>query len=144
MSNRSATVVLSVVLGVLLTLSPSCSLERNTVVSPPATPKNQPVIVSTTDVFTFTVDAVNYSYSTTQAVSFSSDSLVATLVVTNYSLGTGEIESSTADGIPFYSEVLNGDRTAVLAVVPPSTPRSVSISLAGYTGAVSFVLAKKK
>jgi hypothetical protein len=144
MGNRSTVIVLSLVLGLLFTLCPSCSLERNTVVSPPTTPKNQPVIVSATDAFTFTVDAANFSYSTTQAVTFSGDSLVVTLVVTNYSLGTGEIESVTADGTQFYSEVLNGNRTAVLAVVAPSTPRSVSVSLAGYTGTVSFVLARKK
>ena len=145
MKNRPKTTWVYLVPGVLIMLFASCSLEHNTVVTPPeATLKNQPVIVSATDVFTFTVDAVNFSYSTTQPVSFVNDSLVATLVVKDYSSGTGQIESWGADGTRFYSEVLIGSRTAVTAAVSPSAPRTVAVSLTRYTGTVSFVLARKK
>jgi hypothetical protein len=145
MDKRYIPALMSAVLGFLSVMYTACTPGQSIVVSPSSlTPKNQPVIVSAADAFTFTVDALNFSYTTTQPLSFSGDSLVATLVVTNYVSGTGRIESETSDGTQFYSEVLTGNRTAVLAALPPSVPNSVSITLTRYTGTVSFVLARKK
>lgn len=142
---RETFTMMSAVVGILSMVCASCSLDQNTVVpSVSSTPKNQPVVVSAADAFTFTVDAQEFSYTTTQAVSFSGDSLVATLVVTNYVSGTGHIESVTSDGTQFYSEVLNGNRTVVLAGLAPTLPKSVSVTLTQYTGTVTFVLARKK
>lgn len=146
MANRLFPIAPLLTAGLLAMVWMSCTTSDNTVVSTTSlTPKNQPAMVVAPDAFTFAVDALNFSYSSSQPVSFSGDSLVSTLVVTAYGSGTGSIEAASDDGTHVYEvAALIGNKTVVSTVLFPIVPKSISITLTRYTGTISFVLAKKK
>ncbi len=146
MVKRLPCIALLLVAGLLTMMWASCTTSDNTVVSTTSlTPKNQPVVVVAPDAFTFTVDALNLSYTSSHPVSFSGDSLVSTLVVANYSSGTGSIDAVSEDGTHVTGvEVFRGNKTIVSTTLYPIVPTSISITLTQYTGTISFVLARKK
>lgn len=126
-------------------LALSCTTEERVALPTGYTPvKNQPVLVNTADAFTFTVDAVGFSLSETQGLFFAGDSLVATLIVSNYGGGAGQITVTAADSSLFYQGQLTTNRTSVNTSLPRTLPTSVSVVLNQYTGQVTFALAKKK
>ena len=106
--------------------------------------RNVPVLVNTLNVVTFAVEANAFSYNRIEPVQFQTDSLVMTLAVSNFGMGTGKI---TVNGIPdtlLYTENLAGDQVEVRTDMRGCTPKMITIRMDNYTGSVSFVLSKKK
>ena len=140
------TVVLLLIAAWLIVLAcPACTTEEH-VILPAATttPKNQPVIVNVVDTLTYSLDALGFSIDQNMGVSFSTDTLLATLVVTSYQGGGGQLTVSATDGSVFYASELNGNRTVVTTTFPRVRPEYFSMSLIGYTGQVTFVLTRKR
>ena len=145
MTERHTVGLLLMAAWLVVLVCPACTTEEH-VILPPAdtTPKNQPAIVNAVDTLTYSLDALGFSIDQTLAVSFSTDTLLATLVVTSYQGGSGQLTVSAAGGSVFYSSELNGNRTIVTTTFPQMRPEYFSMSLIGYTGQVTFVLTRKR
>jgi hypothetical protein len=145
MAGRHAVGPLVIAAWFIVLLCPSCTTEDHVILPLANTAsRNQPVIVNAADTLTYILDAVGFSFDQTIAVSFSTDSLLATLVVMSYQGGSGQLIVSAADGSVFYSSELNSNRTIVTKTFPRVRPEYFSMSLSGYTGQVTFVLTSKR
>jgi hypothetical protein len=133
-------ILLSIAQCVLLTsLSLSCR-ESNVIVEPPPTRQNQPAIVSTLNTLTFAVDAVAFSFQSSEDLTFNGDSLVYVLSVTGYTQGGGLFNVVNASGSTIISDSLNSNKSIVTTNLTGRIPSRFSISLTNFTGRVSIVL----
>lgn len=106
--------------------------------------KNAPVVVSTLNAFTFTVDASQFSFERTEPLAFLTDSVVVSLTVLGFSTGNGRLSISGTSSVPFYSEDLASNKTVVQTELQGTIPKTFTIRITNYTGSVSFVLSRRK
>lgn len=105
--------------------------------------KNHPVLVNTTDAVTFTVDAANFNFNIADSLSFSGTPVVRTLVVSEYSSGTGYIIVEGSASTVLLSDTLNSDRILAGTTFTASAPTRIAIALTNYSGKVTFALARQ-
>jgi hypothetical protein len=116
--------------------------ENSTVSIQSSAHQNIPVVVSTTDVFTYAIDANAYADSTADDLTFSSDSLACTLTVSGYLSGDASlyIRDST-DSIVFYNSITTNE-TIVITQAGKGIPKRFTLSCNTFTGKISFVLSR--
>jgi len=116
--------------------------ENSTVSVQSSAHQNIPVAVSTTNAFTYAIDAVTYTDSTAYELTFSSDSLACTLAVGSYSSGDASlyIRDST-DSIVFYNSVTT-DEAIVITQAGKGIPKRFTLLCNNFTGKISFVLSR--
>ena len=117
----------------------SCT-EKNDIVTPYS---NTPVVAYTQNAFAYTLAANNYTSTFSYDVSFNSDSLAYSLVVSGYKSGDGvltvfmEPQSSYA-----YSEQLKSNKVISFTQNGVGTPRKVQLEFNNFSGSISFSLAR--
>ncbi|MBM4177143.1 MAG: hypothetical protein FJ213_13375 [Ignavibacteria bacterium] len=137
-------ILIASLIGFTLSLSfYSCVIEDG-INNPENVGKNFPVIVNTLNTFTFTVDADDFSLTRNETLSFDTDSLTITLVVSSYSAGSGSIVVRNSVNEIFFSDNLNSNKVVTLPAATENTPKSVAITLSNFRGKISFVVTKKK
>lgn len=102
---------------------------------------NIPVKVNTQDSYTFTVSANNFNYSTEDALSFSSDSLVVTITSTNAESSNSGFVLYGSNNSVILSEELNESKVTVNTNLTGSVPVAANIELNNYTGKLTIVVA---
>ena len=110
--------------------------------SPSTGINNTPVAVNVANSFTYTLDASGYSATTGYDLSFNTDSLVCTLVASNYSSGNATVTiASPPGGIAIHDSVFSN---TVNVTVQSGTgiPKQCSLVFQNFTGKFSLVLAK--
>ncbi len=105
--------------------------------------RNTPVVVNTTDAFTFTVDASNLDFNLADSLSFSGTPVVRSLIVSEYGGGRGFIIVEGAATTVVLADTLTSNRIIAGTDVTASAPTHIAIALTGYTGKVTFALALK-
>lgn len=104
---------------------------------------NVPVVVNTMDAFTFTVDASALDFNLADSLSFSGTPVVRSLVVSGYGSGRGFIIVEGAGSSILLSDTLDTDRIIAGTQISASAPARIAIALTGYTGKVTFSLARQ-
>lgn len=114
--------------------------ENSTVSIQSSTPKNTPVVVSTTNIFTYAIDANAYTDSIAYDLAFSTDSLACTLAVGGYLSGDAlmYIRDST-DSIVFFNFVTT-NKAIVITQAGKGIPRRFTLSCNNFTGKISLAL----
>ena len=114
--------------------------ENSTVSIQSSASQNAPVVVSTTNAFTYAINANAYTDSTAYDLTFSSDSLACTLAVSSYSSGNASLSiRDSTDSIIFYNFVTT-DETIVITQAGKGIPKRFTLSCNNFTGKISFVL----
>ncbi len=116
--------------------------ENSTVSIQSSAPQNTPVVVSTTNAFTYAIDANTYTDSTADDLTFSSDSLACTLAVGSYLSGDASlyIRDST-DSIVFYDSITT-NKVIVITQSGKGIPKRFTLSCNNFTGKISFALSR--
>jgi hypothetical protein len=106
--------------------------------------QNIPVVTNTQNAYTFTIDAVNYSFNEIDTLGFTTDSLVAVLTFSNYRGGNGRITLTCGCGADFYTQDLSSGKVVVDTELHGYVPKVFTIRMTNLTGQLSFVVAKKE
>ncbi|NOZ62828.1 MAG: hypothetical protein GXO74_14260 [Calditrichaeota bacterium] len=139
MKNAMSFFLIIVVVGLLLV---SCN-ENPTSFSNDETITNVPVIANALDAFAFTLNADNFSINRMDSLTFDADSLVISLILTNYHGGNGKITIFTSDSVQIFSELLNSNKINAKTNIAGHIPKSIIIAASNLTGSISFALAKQ-
>ncbi len=112
-------------------------------VEDPADPNNpnnnMPVIINTTDNYTFTIHAEDYSNTNSDQLIFSSDTLEVYITLGNYSDGNGNI-SITSDSIEIFVDTLNANKTLIRTGIIVDVPSTVNMDFVDFSGDLSIIL----
>jgi len=117
----------------------SCT-EENEIVTPYS---NIPVVAFTQNAFAYTLVANDYSSNTSYDISFDSDSLAYSLIISGYKSGDGiltvfmEPQSSYV-----YSEQLKSNKVISFTQNGVGTPRKIQLEFNDFSGTVNFSLSK--
>jgi hypothetical protein len=141
---RSLFYSFAVLITATLTIA-SCSVRSDFGSNPvtSTTQKNTPVIASTLNAYTLTIDAQSFTSTRSDTVVFNSDSLALTLTIGNFSEGTGNIEIFNNAGTSFYSESLAGNKVIALSGLSGNVPKMAVTRFTNYTGSYVFTLSKR-
>lgn len=117
----------------------SCT-EENEIVTPYS---NTPVVAFTQNAFAYTLVANNYTSNTSYDISFDSDSLAYSLIVSGYKSGDGVLTVLMEPQSSYvYSEQLKSNKVISFTQNGVGMPRKIQIEFNNFTGTLSFSLAK--
>lgn len=112
-------------------------------VEDPADPNNpnnsMPVIVNTTNTYTYSIHAQDYSNVLTDYLNFNSDSLEVYITLGNYTSGSGSI-SIESDSMVIFSDSLNSNKTFIKTGIVVDVPNWVHIQFTAFSGDLSMVI----
>ena len=101
---------------------------------------NSPVTTNLTNSFTYSINANQYSDNIQSDLNFLSDSLVVTLVVSNYSSGQAIILVSDSLHATIFSDTVTSNKTIALAHFKITRPRYCSLTITNLTAKLAFVI----
>lgn len=108
--------------------------------SPTATINNTPVAVSVTNAFTFTIDANGYSANAGYDLSFNTDSLVFSLVASNFGSGNASVTvSNLTGGVAMHDSVFSNTVTAIIQS-GTGIPKRCTLGFQNFTGKLTLAL----
>ena len=105
---------------------------------------NTPVNVSATNAFTYTIDANGFTTNAGQDLSFTSDSLVYTIVVTGYSSGSATIEVTNQTGAVMMHDSVTTNKVSTIVDSGKGIPKRCMLNFSNFTGKLNFVLAYRR
>jgi hypothetical protein len=114
--------------------------ENSTVSIQSSTPQNTPVVVSTTNAFTYAIDANAYTASTAYDLAFSTDSLAGTLAIGGYLFGNASLYIRDSTNSIVFNDSVTTNQTIVIAQAGKGIPKRFTLSCNNFTGKISFVL----
>jgi hypothetical protein len=127
----------SLIIGIILCLS-SCT---NGSTSPGVIDiLHSPVTTNTTNSFTFTIDANQYSDNSHSTLTFYSDSLVITLSSTSYFFGQAIFSVSDSSSSIIFSDTVRSNKTIAIAHLKTTKPRHCSINISNLTAKLAFAV----
>lgn len=136
------TLLLSIV---TLALFSSCDQDEKLLTSPidllSDTYDNIPVKVNTTNSFTFTVSAKDFTYSTEDNLIFDADSLVYTLTLMNSKSSNSSVQLIDSAGNQIFNESLNTNKVIVNPNIKGVIPKKIIIDLINFSGQLTIVVA---
>ena len=116
--------------------------ENSTVSIQSSTTNNTPVVVSTTNAFTYAIDANAYTASTAYDLTFSTDSIACTLAVGGYVSGNASMYiRDSMNSIVFHDSVTT-NKAIVITQASKGIPRRFILSCNNFTGKISFILSR--
>ena len=101
---------------------------------------HSPVTTNTTNSFTFTIDANQYSDNSNNDLSFLSDSLVVTLSSTSYYTGQVIVFVTDASNGIIFSDTVRSSKTVAIAHLKTTKPRHCNISISNLTAKFAFAV----
>ena len=98
-----------------------------------------PVIINTTNNYTYTVQAEEYSHTFTDYLNFNSDTLEVYIMLGNYVDGNGNI-SIASDSNTIFVDTLNSNKTFIKTGINVNVPNSVRMEFDDFSGDFSLLL----
>jgi hypothetical protein len=118
-----------------------CKQEQNTVVVAPPVSYNTPVVASALNSFSYVIYAQQYSGSSSQDLTFNSDSLSVALTVGSYSGGLARLSVTDSLGRSAYADTITGNKIVALSDLKTYAPRRFAITCTNFTGSMTVALA---
>lgn len=103
---------------------------------------NTPVVSKRTDALAYTLVADYFTSTAEYDLSFTSDSLAYSLIVSSYFSGIGTLEVKDSTGANIYEETLQGNKVISFTQADLGIPKRIKLEFDRYTGIVNFSLAK--
>ncbi len=100
---------------------------------------NMPIIINTTNTYTYTIQAEDYSHELTDYLSFNSDSIEVYITLGNYSSGSGNIRIES-DSLIIFVDSLNSNRTFIKTGIVVDVPNRADIKFEEFSGDLSMVI----
>lgn len=101
---------------------------------------HSPVTTNTTNSFTFTIDANQYSDNSQSTLTFFSDSLVVTLSSTSYFFGQAIFSVTDSSNSIIFSDTVRSNKTIAIAHLKTTKPRHCSINISNLTAKLAFAV----
>lgn len=111
---------------------------EDTTVNPP----NTPVIASTSNAFAYTLAANSYSANSEYELSFTTDSLAYSIIVSGYMSGNGSLTIMDSNNLNVYAESLQSNKVVAFTQTNHGIPKKVKLVFNGFSGTFNFALAK--
>ncbi len=103
---------------------------------------NTPAMSKTTDAFAYTLTAEYFTSTAGYDVTFTSDSLAYSLIISSYFSGIGNLDVKDSSGAILYSEILQGNKVISFTQTDLGIPKIIHIDFDHFTGSINFALAK--
>jgi hypothetical protein len=116
--------------------------ENSTVSIQSSASQNIPVVVSTTNAFTFAIDANAYTASNVYDLTFSTDSLACTLAVGGYVSGNASLYIRDSTTFNVFNDSITTNQASATTQAGKGTPRQFTLSCNNFTGKISFALSR--
>ncbi len=127
------------VLSVLVLVSMLVGCNKNST-SPTVVIINTPVAVSVTNAFTFTIDASGYSANAGYDLSFNTDSLVYSLVVSNFNSGNASVAVSNLTGGVTMRDSVFSNKVNTIIQSGTGIPKRCTLGFQNFTGRLTLAL----
>ena len=114
--------------------------KEDTTVNPPYS--NTPIIASTNNAFTFTLAANSYSANVEYELSFTTDSLAYSIIVSGFSSGSGSLTMMDSNSSNIYVETLRGNKVVAFTQTNHGIPKKVKLVFNGFSGTFNFALSR--
>lgn len=101
---------------------------------------NSLVITNTTNSFTYSIRAENYTATDEQTLSFTSDSLLVTLTSSEYLSGMAIVTLSDSLSTVIFTDTIQSNETKVLVDLKTSKPESCRVNALDLTAKLVFVV----
>lgn len=108
--------------------------------SPTVVINNTPVAVSVTNAFTFTIDASGFSANTGYDLSFNTDSLVYSLVVSNFGSGNASVAVSNLTGGATMRDSVFSNKVNTIIQSGTGIPKRCTLGFQNFTGKLTLAL----
>jgi hypothetical protein len=125
----------------LLTIAAGCKDNAST---SPARTTSIPVIVNTSNAFTFVVNAVGYTANESYDLSFTTDSVAYALTIAGYVSGSGSISVLSETGVPLFQDSVLTNKVSAVVLSGRGIPAHCLLSHTSYTGNISFAVAQSQ
>jgi len=106
----------------------------------PNSAQNSPVVTNTTNCFTYSVNANQYSDETQSTLNFRSDSLIVTLTCSEYLSGQAIIAVRDSLSAVIFSDTVMSNKTITVVGMKTNRPKSSYVMLDKFTGKFVFTL----
>jgi hypothetical protein len=103
---------------------------------------NTPVIASTLNVFSLSLNAKSYTASSQYDVSFSTDTLACALTVTGQTAGNGVLRIMDSKNSVVYADSALGNKVIASTQTGKGIPQNVKLIFVDYTGTINFALSR--
>lgn len=104
---------------------------------------NTPVVSSALDAFAYSITADTYTSIAAYNLSFTSDSVACSFVITNYYSGISSVRIKDSSGAVIYVDTLQGNGVSPILITKlQSVPQRFEIDFDHFTGKINFALAK--
>ena len=115
--------------------------KEDTTVNPPYS--NTPIIASTNNAFTFTLAANSYSANVEYELSFTTDLLAYSIIVSGFSSGSGSLTvEMNASSSYVFVESLQGNKVVAFTQTNHGIPKKVKLVFNGFSGTFNFALSR--
>lgn len=105
--------------------------------------KNNAVITNVENAYTFIVYGDNFSASRNDLINITSDTVAITLVISDYTSGTGSFELRGNSGENLITENLYPNKVLTVIKTDSILPKNIIIQLSKYYGKIFLVVAGK-
>jgi len=103
---------------------------------------NIPVIANTANAFAFTLAANSYTANTEYDLTFTTDSLACSIIISNQTSGSASLTIVDSINSVVYSNAQLSNQVFAYTQANKGIPRKIKINFSNYTGSFSFALAK--
>ncbi len=103
---------------------------------------NIPVIANTSNALAFTLAANSYTANTEYDLTFTTDSLACSIIISNQTLGSASLTIVDSNNSVVYSNAQLSNQVFAYTQANKGIPRKIKINFSNYTGSFSFALAK--
>jgi hypothetical protein len=132
----------SIVLFLLLTTY-FLGCNKNNITNPmPTSTNNIPIIANAPNAFSFVLAANSYTSSTDFNVSFTTDSLACSIVISNQTSGNASLAILDSNNAVVYSDSLLNNQVLAFTQANRGIPKLIKLDFTGYTGTLSFALSR--
>ena len=100
-----------------------------------------PVVVNTENSFTFTVNASKLDYYIEDKLTFTKDSLVCVVTLTNASSNSSIVQLFDGSNTLIFSESLNQNKVVVDTELDGKIPKKIVVDLFNFSGQLTIVVA---
>ncbi len=133
-------ICLNSALATLLTLFVAASC-NDTATGPTDLASNAPVIVSVTNAFSYVMMANNFTSSTSYDLSYTTDSLVYSMVVANFGSGTATFVVTDQGGNAVLRDSITTSKVNAIVQSGKGIPRRCTLAFQNFSGKMTLSLA---
>lgn len=103
---------------------------------------NSPVISKTTDALAYSLVADYYTQTAGYNLSFTSDSIAFSLIISNYFSGIGSLRVKDSTRSIIFQDTLQGNKILSFTQMDEGIPQKFEIDFDRFTGTVNFALTR--